>query len=520
MQQLATLSQARNPSARTDLRYSERMQQFSLVVLLVSMIFEVGLMSLPTWLHKGLAVFTSVVLGMSIGLLLVVDYSNVFGFVVVCISAYRWANVVRLAAGRMTQPRLGVVFRRTSLSLIAAQLGVFLLWWLSTVVDFLSQDIWWLLVSIQFVMALGLFASTFRSLRKTKFRSASQHYSDVELPSVSVAVPARNEDEQLDACLTSILASDYPKTEVLVLDDCSQDRTPEVIRGFAHDGVRFIAGDPPSDHWLAKNFAYQQLLDTASGEIIVFCGVDARFQPASLRELVSTMLSRQKTMVSVLPQSVGQSVVSLVQPMRYFWELALPRRQFNRPPVLSTCWLVRRDMLKAFGGFAGVSRSISPEAQIAKQATAHDGYSFVRSTPSLGVSTRKPLREQRATAIRTRYPQLHRRPELVCLWSLLEVLLLVAPFVVAIFGYWWHIPAFAVDLAIVSSGLLVALNTGIAASTSRRWLHGVWSFPFAVLTDIVLLNYSMWQYEFSEVIWKGRNVCIPVMRATPYLPKF
>jgi hypothetical protein len=29
----------------------------------------------------------------------------------------------------------------------------------------------------------------------------------------------------------------------------------------------------------------------------------------------------------------------------------------------------------------------------------------------------------------------------------------------------------------------------------------------------------MWQYEFHEVLWKGRNVCLPVMRIIPNLPK-
>ena len=40
----------------------------------------------------------------------------------------------------------------------------------------------------------------------------------------------------------------------------------------------------------------------------------------------------------------------------------------------------------------------------------------------------------------------------------------------------------------------------------------------AAIYDICLLNYSMLRYEFGEVIWKDRNVCIPVMQAIPRLP--
>jgi hypothetical protein len=42
--------------------------------------------------------------------------------------------------------------------------------------------------------------------------------------------------------------------------------------------------------------------------------------------------------------------------------------------------------------------------------------------------------------------------------------------------------------------------------------------PFIAVLDIYMLLNSMWQYEFSEVIWKGRNVCVPVMRIEPRLP--
>lgn len=50
-------------------------------------------------------------------------------------------------------------------------------------------------------------------------------------------------------------------------------------------------------------------------------------------------------------------------------------------------------------------------------------------------------------------------------------------------------------------------------------LRGFVLLPFAALYDIALLNYSMWQYEFHEVLWKGRNICMPVMRVYPALPK-
>jgi hypothetical protein len=371
---------------------------------------------------------------------------------------------------------------------------------------------------------LIIFSSTMRHLRTTRPPLKTAAYADKELPAISVCIPARNETEDLEACLESLVLSDYPKLEILVLDDCSQNhRTPEIIRAFAASGVRFIDGQAPPERWLAKNYAYKQLADEANGEVLLFCGVDTRFQPGSLRRMLVLMLTRQKSMVSFVPKNVRPNLRNLaayvIQPSRYAWELSLPRKLLKRPPVLSTCWLVSSELLKTAGGFEAVTRSSSPESHFALAAAkTNDGYSFLQSDESTGLLSAKTLSEQLSTAIRTRYPQTHKRPEIVGLLTLTEILL-VAPFVLvfvyAFTGYWL--------LAALTGVTCILLSWFYAAITGLTYRHfllrGLWLLPFAFLYDLGLLNYSMWQYEFGEVIWKGRNVCIPVMHVTPRLPK-
>jgi hypothetical protein len=75
-------------------------------------------------------------------------------------------------------------------------------------------------------------------------------------------------------------------------------------------------------------------------------------------------------------------------------------------------------------------------------------------------------------------------------------------------------------LAILSLILGAIMHQKVAALAYRRsMLASLWLYIPDVLYDIALLNYSMWQYEFDEVIWKDRNVCIPVMQVIPKLPK-
>ncbi|HKR81878.1 MAG TPA: glycosyltransferase [Candidatus Saccharimonadales bacterium] len=454
---------------------------------------------------------------------LFVSQPNTVSFLILLLCAYRIFNNIRVMENRMHERYLRRATRRTSLKLLAPQLVLGALWFGWHQMNLATHALWALLAFWQVVVAAVLFGSTLRSLNRTLPRPIKKSYSTAELPSITIAVPARNETEDLQQCLESLIASDYPKLEIIVLDDCSQIRqTPEIIRSFAHDGVRFVKGAEPSDTWLPKNQAYQRLAEEASGEYILFCGVDVRFEPDAVRKLVTAMLARQKTMVSVLPGRArgAGSNFALVQAMRNWWELVPPRRLFERPPVMSSCWIISRATLKKVGGFEAVTRSIVPEAYFAKQLVWQDRYSFLRSDDMLGITTAKAAREQRATAVRMRYPQVHRRPEQVWLVTMLEFAFLLLPFAMAVGGFWWHVGLYAQALAAVAGILLVTTYVAMATATSLngRWFRVV-AFPLVVLTDIGLLHYSMWQYEFSVVDWKGRNVCIPAMHAIPHLPK-
>jgi Glycosyl transferase family 2 len=489
------------------------------LLLIVSAISELLVVSLlRDRLRKLVAAITIVIIAFASGGI-VASHTNVVTGMLLVLSAYRVVNMLRVVQGRMYEAYLLHATTTTTIWLLAAQAAVLIVW--LVVRQWSVRYVIWLLalVGLQLLAAVILLASTKRSLKKTKLFIGDAKFSDKELPTVTIAVPARNEDEQLEVCLQSILASDYPKLEVLVLDDCSQDKTSQIIRKFAHDGVRFVKGDEPKPNWLAKNQAYERLAEEASGEILLFCGVDVRFASHTVRQLVLALVTKKKSMLSIIPINKHQGL-SLPQTMRYMWELALPRRTFNRPPVLSTCWLIKRDELKHAGGFAAVAQAITPEAHFAKALIGRDGYSFMRCAERVGLVSAKTPREQRATAIRTRYPQLHRRPELVALFSLLELGLLVAPFVLVVVGAWGVFGFAAELLLVVTAGLMLIVyrDIGFAIFLKARWGF-VPIFPVAVLSDVLLLNYSMWQYEFSEVIWKGRNVCIPVMRTYDSLPE-
>src|SRR6516225_12140343 len=76
-------------------------------------------------------------------------------------------------------------------------------------------------------------------------------------PKVSILVPARNEEGALPACLESLIKLDYPDYEVIVVDDCSTDRTgliaDEAAASSASQGlVRVIHNQELPKGWAGK----------------------------------------------------------------------------------------------------------------------------------------------------------------------------------------------------------------------------------------------------------------------------
>src|SRR3989338_2176024 len=86
---------------------------------------------------------------------------------------------------------------------------------------------------------LGLFATTFYILSFISYsKKEREFYTDGELPSVSVIIPAYNEEETIEKTLKSVLKSDYPDFEVIIIDDGSSDNTLKIARKFENEKVR------------------------------------------------------------------------------------------------------------------------------------------------------------------------------------------------------------------------------------------------------------------------------------------
>jgi len=175
--------------------------------------------------------------------------------------------------------------------------------------------------------------------------------------------------------------------------------------------------------------------------------------------------------------------------------------------------LAYRKALQGAGGFAAVEHAIVPEAFFARSFIVNDGYSFLRGNEKLDLTSTKSIPDQRATAIRSRFPQLHKRPELVLLLSLGELWFLFCPFIIFLVCFWYqpfgliHLLSFTTSILLILSFVMI-----VRATMPRSWISSLFYFPLVIATDMGLMIYSMLKYNFSTVEWKSRNVRSPVMR--------
>lgn len=363
-----------------------------------------------------------------------------------------------------------------------------------------------------FLVHVMFFAQLLWARRHFKLHLDTSHRSLKDLPTVSVCIPARNEDHALTDCLASILASDYPKLEVLVLDDCSQDKTSQIIRSFAHDGVRFVQGELPANGWLGKNQARQTLAEHASGDFLLFIDVDTRVAPDSITQLIDFTLDSHLSMVSVLPQNrLGFQPGAVLDTMRFYWQQVLPVTR-RRAPIASQSWLINTDSFKALGGFKSVAQKITPEASFARRLGNENAYRFIAGHTSLGITTAKHWPSTLASAIRLLYPTYKRQPLFALGAAAVILILFVVPPIVtvtyAVLGRYEELFVIACLGWVVASGTYGMVRR---QSHPHVWPLMVVVLPITALQEVLLIIASLLQYEFGEVNWKGRNICYPVI---------
>ena len=170
-----------------------------------------------------------------------------------------------------------------------------------------------LLSALVAVLSVGMFvlfeiavarAGNVQPLKESEF--------DGVLAKLSVVIPARNEEEDIDEALRSVLDQKGVELQVIVVNDHSTDETGEIVRRLADKDARItIVENPPLEQgWLGKPNAMNHGVAAATEDLILFTDADVVHCPTSFATGISILKKERLSFLSFTPRIVCES----------FWE--------------------------------------------------------------------------------------------------------------------------------------------------------------------------------------------------------
>ncbi len=239
------------------------------------------------------------------------------------------------------------------------------------------------------ILALGLGTALWQLSRVR--RSIKETYPPeavslpVPPPYVSIILPVRNEEANIDACLTSLLAQDYPDFTVTVIDDGSTDATPCLLEQWraCDRRVTVYRIDRLPEGWAGKAHAMHTGVTQTRGEWILFTDADTRHAPHTLSLMMGHALRQGVDLLSMRTclMTLTGSASPLLMPMSeiILAQLMTPAQirdaTFPHAFAFGQYILVRREAYTASGGYdtAAMRRTSVDDVALAEHIKWHGG---------------------------------------------------------------------------------------------------------------------------------------------------
>jgi len=173
---------------------------------------------------------------------------------------------------------------------------------------------------------------------------------------VSILIPARNEENNITECLSSILANRYPveRTEILVIDDSSDDHTADRVLQFGESSVRLISLDPSSGG--GKKRAIAAGIAASNGEVILTTDADCRVGPDWIMSMIGRMDDSTGLVAGPVLFRTDGSFFSKAVAMEYMGLAIVSAGSIGMKTPVSCSganMAYRREAFEAVGGYEG-----------------------------------------------------------------------------------------------------------------------------------------------------------------------
>lgn len=214
---------------------------------------------------------------------------------------------------------------------------------------------------------LSLLAVLKENTLKKKLR---KNYS----PTVAVLIPAFNEEKLIAKTITSVLASTYPKLEVVIIDDGSTDKTYQIVQSFKKDRRLRIYKKKNGGKFSALNIGIKKI----NSEIYLSIDADTQILPNTISKIVRFFQFRNIGAVGGNVRVGNQkNLLGIMQSIEYTSNLNLERNAFS---LLNSILVIpgalgawRTKAVKKVGGYLG--STITEDAELTLRMLKN-GYSL------------------------------------------------------------------------------------------------------------------------------------------------
>ncbi len=203
---------------------------------------------------------------------------------------------------------------------------------------------------------------------------------DDRLPSLTIVAAARNEADRVERAARSLLAQDYPRARVLVVDDRSTDSTGAILDRLAAEnrrlGVLHVESLP--EGWIGKCHALARGAETADTDWVLFTDGDVTLAPEAARRAVSLAIEGGYDHVAVGPgiriESLGEAIfvglfIVIFNATQRPWLASDPR---SKSAIgIGAFNLVRREAYLRAGGYERLRYEVLDDMALGKILKQH-----------------------------------------------------------------------------------------------------------------------------------------------------
>ena len=132
------------------------------------------------------------------------------------------------------------------------------------------------------------------------------------MPKVSVCIPVYNVEPYIARCIESVQSQSLRDVEIIVVNDCTPDKSMEIVRKYADEDCRIKIVEHDVNHGLmiARRTGYM----AASGDYITFCDSDDTLADGALEKLYSAAVKENADIVSGIIQYIRNNGSSYLWP--------------------------------------------------------------------------------------------------------------------------------------------------------------------------------------------------------------